>query len=383
LKLKFVNEIPNQTIRPAQENRQVNGWSVIDQLRRKNMKWTTISLADETFSEKYAKNGVIERDQVLKPATLVPYQVYSVLKTRFGASNSSMFDDLKCQWQYSLQCADAYFEVYDWKMSGWSIAVYLKEGARKDAKEISLELLRLLEKEALRVAGKVKEKAKEPKGCVIENPYLMYRLTADSLLVLLNEMKEPDKEPQITFNRWMQHYDVCRAALLMYLSSVEAFVNLLYELYLRDELREKRIYERISREQIDLKIRLAPAYCECFKRGAIDAEAEVFKQFMSLVNLRNDFVHANLTKPMMSPIVQEDGIDFMLPHDASTSIGIPNHFGALESNDVETASDITLNLIDHIVDQMRPTYRKEMRYLMQWEHVEVTYENGRLRVANR
>lgn len=349
------------------------------------MKWEELTLAEETFSDIYIRDGVIARDYVLKPESLVPYQIYTLLKERFGAPNSSMFDDTKSQWQYSLQCNDAYFEVYDWKMSTWSIGVFLKEGVKRKAEDIADELHCLFEKQAGRLAGKLKSKIKESKACVIENPYLMYRTTADSLFVLAQEMKEVTVTGagNINFHQWGQHYDVCRAAFIMYLSSVEAFVNLIYELYIRDELREKRIYERIVREQIDLKIRLAPAYCECFKKGVLDSETDVFRRFHSLVNLRNNFVHANFTKPMMTPLIHEDGIDFVLPSDSETLIGIPNHFGSLESNDVEIACNITQELIDYMVGEMRPRYKKEILYFMELEHIEVTYAQERLNVAMR
>ncbi len=57
--------------------------------------------------------------------------------------------------------------------------------------------------------------------------------------------------------------------------SAGGFPKLIYDLYLRAELRDDRIVDRLSREQIDVKLRLAPVYCECFSGTPIDHTATV------------------------------------------------------------------------------------------------------------
>lgn len=347
------------------------------------MKWNQITLADENFINEYTDSGAIKRDFVLKPTSLSPYQAYKTLKEEFGPPNSTMFDDMKSQWQYALQSPKAYFEIYDWKVFTWSIGVYLKKDIKNSAEGVANNFLKAIENQASKYNSEIKAKLKSPDGIVIENPFMAYRETADSIFELLNELKEPkqDKDGKLEFGGWMKHYDLCRAAFIMYLSSVEGFVNLIYELYLRKQLREKRIYNRICREQIDLKLRLAPVYCECFKEDVLAYESEAFKQFHSLANLRNDFVHANLIKPMMNPVIYEDDIEFVIKTDSTTTIGIPSNFCEFESHHVQQAKEITQNLIDYVVSSMGPRYRREFEYVMDQEYIKVEYEDEQLYIS--
>lgn len=347
------------------------------------MKWSQLEIADEDFTDQYSDDGAIRRDYVLKPASISPYQAYKSLKEEFGAPNSQMFDEMKSQWQYSLQSPEAYFEIYDWKVFSWSIAVYLKEGITISPEAVAESLLKVLENQAQKHNSEINKKLKEPDGVVIENPFMTYRETADSLYELLKELQNPKKNSEgiLEFGGWMIHYDLCRSAFIMYFSSVEGFVNLIYELYLRKELREKRIYDRISREQIDLKLRLAPIYCECFQADVLDPRAVAFKNFHSLANLRNDFVHANLTKPMMNPVIYEDDIEFVIDSDSTTAIGIPSNFREFESHHVEKAKHITQSLIDYVVSAMNPRFRREFEYVMEMEHIKVEYENEQLYIS--
>lgn len=347
------------------------------------MKWSQISLTDESFLDCYTQGGVVKRDYVLKPKKLTPYQAYRVLKEQFGQPNSNMFDEMKTQWMYALQTNEANFEVYDWKVLSWSIGVYLKPSATRTAEQIANDFESALEQQAPKQNAAMRERLKNPDGLVIENPFFTYRETADSIYELLEKLKKPEvtSEGQLSLEGWGKHYDLCRAAFILYLSSVEGFVNLIYELYLRKELREKRIYDRLSREQIDLKLRLAPVYCECFKEGILDSENDAFKNFHSLVNLRNDFVHANFTKPMMNPVIYEDGFEFVVDVDSSTSIGIPSNFREFESEHVELAKNITQALIDHVVEAMSPRYRREFEEILSEEHIKVEYESGQLFIS--
>lgn len=347
------------------------------------MRWNQLTLADENFTDEYSDGGAIRRDYFLKPTSLSPYQAYKTLKEEFGAPNSSMFDDMKSQWQYSLQTHEAYFEIYDWKLFSWSIGIYLKKGKKKSAEDIAQNFLKAFENKATKYNSAIKEKLKSPSGLVIENPFLTYRETADSLFELLSVLKEPKQSEkwEFEFSGWAKHYDLCRSAFIMYLSSVEGFVNLIYELYLRKALREKRVYDRMSREQIDLKLRLAPIYCECFKDDMLDSEADPFKQYHSLINLRNDFIHANLTKPMMSSVIYEDDVKFVVGSESTTAIGVPNNFSELGSDHVEKVKEITQNLIDYVIKEMKPKYRREFKSVMEEEYIEVEYEEDQLYIV--
>ncbi|WP_338461328.1 hypothetical protein VZH09_09740 [Synechococcus elongatus IITB7] len=346
------------------------------------MNLNQVSLANENFLNIHEEVDAIRPDYILKSKKLTPYQAYIALKKQFGLPNSNMFDDIKTQWMYALQTDEANFEIYDWKIFSWSIAVYLKPSTQRAARDIAHDFASVLERQAFQQKKFIAEKLKNPDGFVIENPFFTYRETADSIYDFLENIKEEKFWPEdsLGLKGWMKHYDLCRAAFVLYLSSVEAFVNLIYELYLRKELREKRIYDRLSREQIDLKLRLAPVYCECFRKGVLESENDAFKNFHSLANIRNDIVHANLTKPMMNPVVYEDSFKFVNDVDSSTSIGIPSNFREFESEHIRLTKTITQTLIDYVVVSMKSEYKREFNKILHEEYIEVEYDDGKLSI---
>ena len=155
-------------------------------------------------------------------------------------------------------------------------------------------------------------------------------------------------------------------------------MNLLYELYLNSALRDDRISDRLSREQIDIKVRLAPIYCECFSRQSFDHTTEVFKRFHSLVNRRNDFVHANLTTPMKRPLVSEDDMTFLVETSTRDRYGLPVSPSDLTTNDIANAKTIIDDIVTQIIDSMRPRYRHEFTTVINQPFIHVTVDSGEL-----
>jgi hypothetical protein len=355
--------------------------------RSLTLKWSEVALTDPDFVNQFTVDRVCQRDHVLKPDELSPYDVYITLKEAFGNPNSLHFDDIKCQWQFALETPHAYVEVYDWKVLTWSIAVYLKPGAEKSPEKVGEEFLKVLVKQHLRHKIAIEKRLKNSDGVVIENPYIAYLETADSILELIAEVIDPkncesEGKSLLGFDKWLKQYDLARAAFIMYLASVEGFLNLIYELYLRKELREKRIYERLAREQVDLKLRLAPVYCDCFDAGVIDFEAVQFKEYHSLANLRNDLVHANVTKPMLNPLVYEDGFEFVIDVASESKIGIPNNFRDFDYSHACLAKSITQNVVKYVIKAMSPRFRREFEHILELEYIKVEYEDGQVFVTS-
>jgi hypothetical protein len=141
-------------------------------------------------------------------------------------------------------------------------------------------------------------------------------------------------------------------------------------------LRDERIYERLARDQIDIKVRLAPVYCTCFSNNPIDHHSDAFKRFHSIVNLRNDFIHANLTKPMKTPIVCEDGHTFMVELDDREKDGLPKSFAILDPHDIEGVKESIDEMVELLIEAMQPRFRHEFRRIRSEEYVSVLIEDG-------
>ncbi len=155
-------------------------------------------------------------------------------------------------------------------------------------------------------------------------------------------------------------------------------MNLLYELYLNPALRDDRIADRLGREQIDVKIRLAPIYCECFAQQTFDHTTEEFKKFHTLANLRNDFIHANLTPPMKRPMVQQDNFIFVVDSDARDKYGLPVSASDLSPADIAAVQATIDGIVDQVLASMRPRYRHEFTAVTENLFSQITTDEGEL-----
>lgn len=329
------------------------------------------------------------RDYLLKP-TLSPYLVYTILKEKFGSPEVDMIDEDKQQWEWSFSYQDFFVEIYDWKLLSTSIAVYHSPPDEEKSKALAEKINEVLEKEAAHKKGHVRILARTATRKILENPFNTYYSAAVSLIDygrLIDKMTMTEYRPAnkldehavfLTLSErvdlWENKEDLFRSAFLMLLSSFEGFLNILYELYLQPELREERIFARIAREQIDVKLRLVPTYCHGFKVKAINNEDPRFKNYFRLVNLRNDYIHANLIKRLERYIVEEDGFTFVIENEETSDI--PTNFRELKLEHVELARKYIDDVIALVFESMETKARKEFQAIIFDSDIEVIEEDG-------
>jgi hypothetical protein len=167
-------------------------------------------------------------------------------------------------------------------------------------------------------------------------------------------------------------------AKVQFIAAFEGLLNLIYELYAKPDLRDGRIYDRLAREQIDIKVRLAPLYCCCFGSKLVDHHSEPFKQFHSIANLRNDFIHANLTKPMKTPIVIEDELSFAVEQTSRDKNSLPKSIDALYPQDIQMVKDNIDQMVELLIEDMQPRFRHEFKKILGEEYIHVLVEDGEL-----
>jgi hypothetical protein len=339
-----------------------------------------ITLADDSFAQRFDRS---KRSFLLNPSEISTYVAYLALKTLFGLPNNLDVDTDKTQWEYRLRVSDTLIEVYDWKTNSWSIAVYTPDCSEKSGRQLAEQLYGIIEKEAQRHRSKEKAAILAPQGYVIQNPFSVYHEVADALLDQADKTAPPTNpssrgEIEAVIAGYFANRDFCKAAFLMYLAAFEGLLNLIYELYLLPHLRDERIYDRLAREHIDIKVRLAPVYCGCFKGNAIDTDSETFKMFSRIINLRNDFVHANFTEHMKTPVIREDGHTFLLESSEVEKHGLPINFSSVE---IEHARRVRANIAamtEMLADQMKPRYRSEFIRISQQQYVAVEIVDGEM-----
>ena len=335
------------------------------------------------------------RHALFTPEDITPLAAYYSLREVFGSPNKKP-ESKETQWAYSLRAPGAFLEISDWKGESWSIAVYgdsnltisrarselENRGATDEeisqrvaeltdefdwrtAERVGREFLKLLAKQAKNYSDIVNKHSKEASSFVLQNPFVIYWNSAVNLLENVTDTSSVAQE----------YY---RSAFFLFIAAFEGLLNLIYELYVKYELRDDRIYERLSREQIDIKVRLAPLYCACFSEKVIDHNSEAFKRFHSIVNLRNDFIHANLTKPMRRAVVEEDNYSFIVESTRRDKYGLPKSITDLSYDDLERVRKSIDEMTSLLVGTMTPRFRHEFRRVMKEEYIQVRIEDGEM-----
>lgn len=298
------------------------------------------------------------------------------------------------QWFFEFKFGDCFVYLYD-KDEYTVHAIFEQNEKPEDSeypKRLQSAFIELLRKNAPRYQAKLKEATNHPNGYLITNPYATYFLDGEKLLEEAEEIEEfrmdflnpsSDRQPQITveYIKELRHKEelqsvLCHSAFFLFVASFEGLLNLIYELYLKQHLREERISGRLTREQVDVKLRLAPTYCSCFKSEEIRFKNDEFSRFQQVVNLRNNFIHANLTSPMKVPYVQYDDFLFAVPPEKEGKYGLPLTITQLSLSHVQFIRDTIKDVVDAVVSSMSPRYKREMKAILMEQEVSVDVVEG-------
>lgn len=119
---------------------------------------------------------------------------------------------------------------------------------------------------------------------------------------------------------------------------------------------------------------MAPIYCDGFKVKTINNTDERFSRYLKLVNLRNDYVHANLIKSLERYVIIEDGYTFILENHENSEI--PTNINQLELEHVELAKKTIDDIVELVFESMDPKTRKEFKNIIFNEEIEVEEDDG-------
>jgi hypothetical protein len=347
-------------------------------------KLADLKLANAGFPG-FMTGGTFNRSFLLK-VDINPYLVYSVLRDQFGPPTHSEPDDEKNQWQWCFSYGDFYVEVYDWRLVTSSIGIYHAD--RKESEKLAIRINELLTKASRGAKDRIRMAIKGSRRKLLENPFVTYYSIAENLLELasaINDMsskgtfsmlisQEGDHANEVSISLWEKKYDLYRSAFLMFLSSFEGFLNILYELYLKPELRSDRLSDRIAREQIDIRLRIAPIYCDGFRSKVIDNSDERYKAYSRLINLRNDFVHANLTRSLERYLVEENDYIFLIENEDRGEI--PSNINKISLEHVELAKKIIDDVVKLVFESMEVKTKREFKSVIFEGEIEVEDEEG-------
>ena len=259
----------------------------------------------------------------------------------------------------------AYLRVRDWNQFSWVIDVYPENEDRAKAEAIGREFIRLIEKHSTYYTKKVKNLVKEAHHHIIQNPFKIYLTSAEGLLSLAENT--PDRT---------QKEDLCRASFFLFLSSFEGLLNIVYDLYLKPVLDEERIRKDLIRANIDLKLRLAPIYCDCFSRDTIKYQSNELDRYRAIVELRNDFIHANLSPTMKTAVIKEDSYTFPIELRETNKFKIPATLAHFDIDHLQFVSRTIKEMADAVVNSMNHRFKHDFRNAIKHEQIIIEQVDG-------
>lgn len=247
---------------------------------------------------------------------LSPLDLYKFLKAKFGPPNGfTMFlkkesTDNLIHWHYTI-LSDENVINFLGNSSGIEINLRLLKNIPFSSEKWEILISNI--KSSFSKYGKEMNEVQSglEKWSLFINPYT--RLY-DTLVDLTRQLKKLDltevemfqpstdeKTKDVYFenlNNWINNVD--KAAVLgttiRMLSPVlaEAFINLLILTFSKIEFKkDKRLYESLIRQQIDIRVKTLHLNCNGFVKQ-IDSDKNEFKNFQTMMNGRNDFLHGNV-----------------------------------------------------------------------------------------
>jgi hypothetical protein len=267
-----------------------------------------------------------------------PYAVYSLLRSHFGKptwqTKSQYYD--KVHWEYALRGKGSVLRVFDLKLFGWYIQIL--DG---DPKRATIDA-RLLLSYIIAYAKHARIPIKNAKYRLIENVFFKNYSRGNECLDMLK--KDPAKTHESLVS-W--------AAVLAYVLSVEALLNVVYEIYLNGIIQENSdLCEHIDRLSPLDKWCLASQLCTCFRRP-LKKDTDAYTRLKWLWKFRIQLTHSKITEDMKIYFLRQDGLPFAtsrfavgnVTRDAFYYGTVPMWFVEKTKADVELIlSELTSNL---------------------------------------
>jgi len=97
---------------------------------------------------------------------------------------------------------------------------------------------------------------------------------------------------------------------------------------------------------------------------------------MKLINLRNNYVHANLVKTFERHLILEDGYTFILEHEDAEDI--PTNINRLEQHHVIHVQNCIDQAVEFVLESMKPKVKREFSQVIYEEDIEIEEEDGEM-----
>ena len=291
--------------------------------------------------------------------------IFKVMHETFGPPNS--YPGEKSTWQWVIFTPVSLLTVYDHK-GNWSIGYTCIniEPSEELLAEASAFRDALIEK-ARKVRISKKQIKKSKVGGAILNPYALYHLTTEDLMEqakqIIEEIKSLQKGKEIhkvieAMNKSRIVASLYRAAFMTTFMSLEGFINLVYTLFLKDRYRNDIYEKRLRNEMLPMKILEMDVYCHSLEHPPLKDQDELFAAIQHFINVRNLFLHANISNVMEAHLVKLDKYFIVTRGESEEKYGIASDMRNLTNAHVIRASKLVQKLIVKVLQAMA----EEVRY---------------------
>lgn len=147
----------------------------------------------------------------------------------------------------------------------------------------------------------------------------------------------------------------------------EAFVNLLIFILAKEEIKkDSRLYQDVIRREIDVRVKSLHLICDGFGKP-VDATSERFKNFHTLMNGRNDFLHGNVdpTKLKFDSVFFDYGTIPIFKKRASFGeLALSQKLIHVEPESALASLDTVFAFIDLVLESLDDNIREVMKRFM-------------------
>lgn len=321
---------------------------------------------------------------------LSPFSLYKLLKAKFGVPNgmSMLFKRESTEnlihWHYTLLSHKSEIHFLG-KSSGVEILLKLEPAINFDDSNWDL-LINSIKSSYANYGSEMKKVQKEfQKYTLFINPFTRLK---DSLSKLISELRTLDTkeikrinkhkvtDDELTeyykqYNKWINNVErsVSLGTTIRMLSPVlaESFINTLLFVFAKKEFKnDKRLYDNLIRQNIDIRVKTLHLNCNGFKKP-INGEEKEFKDFQTLMNNRNDFLHGNIdpTKLMFEDVYFDmEYIPLFNEDEGIITKTMKNYLQNVEAGKAYKDYITAEKFIDFVLDHLGEEHRKYLKHLL-------------------
>ncbi len=352
--------------------------------------WKKASLEELSASMKNKYNSLCIHSWKNYNKELSPLSLYKLLKAKFGIANGismllkSESTENLIHWHYTFLIGKN--EIHFLGMSS-GIEILVKILPDINFNESDWNTLINNIKLSYSTYGKQMNETQSDfqKYTLFINPFTRLR---DTLSRLVSELKILDtKEVQRinihnasdkeraeynkAFNQWVLNVErsVSLGTTIRMLSPVlaESFINTILLVLSKDEFKkDKRLYDNLIRQQIDIRVKTLHLNCNGFIKP-VNGEEQEFKDFQTLMNNRNDFLHGNIdpTQLMFEDVYFDmEYIPLFKEDEGIITKTMKNYLKNVEAENAIKDYEVVLKFIDFVLSHTKDKIRGHIEHLL-------------------